>query len=189
MSTFALASPNELKSEGKSFRIIAGFAKSPFGTCLIAETARGICYLAFVEARKSAAAWQELRQEWPEAKLRRRDAYAIRLARKIFSRPKKNKPGTASLHTLAKGTPFQIRVWNALLKVPHGKLTTYAALAAAIGKPSAARAVGSAVGANPVAYLIPCHRVISKSGALGEYHWGRPRKQAMLAWEGAPLPV
>ncbi len=170
-------------------RMTAGFAKSPFGTCLIAETPRGICHLSFVAPKKAAAAWRKLQQAWPRAVLCRDDARALFLIKRIFTRPKRPKSGAAFLRIFAKGTHFQRRVWKALCKVPQGRLTTYGHLAAAVGNLSAARAVGSAVGANPVAYLIPCHRVIRKTGSLGEYHWGRARKQALLAWEGAPLQL
>lgn len=176
------ASPGELKSGGAGWTISSGFADSPFGKCLIAESPRGICHLAFVENEKSALV--ELQTKWPQAKLKRDDSAATRLAETIFARRAGSETG-APLRAFVRGTPFQVRVWRALLQIPPGTLSSYGRLAGAIDKPAAARAVGGAVAKNPLAYLIPCHRVIRETGVAGDYHWGRIRKRAMIAWESA----
>jgi AraC family transcriptional regulator, regulatory protein of adaptative response / methylated-DNA-[protein]-cysteine methyltransferase len=177
------ASPGEMKSGGGGWTIIAGFAETPFGTCLIAESPRGICHLAFLEPGKRDAGWAELRENWPKAELRRDDSGAAKIAARIFSR--RGRSSRRALRAFVRGTPFQLRVWRALMQVPPGRLTSYGRLAAKLGMPSAARAVGSAVGANSLAYLIPCHRVIRETGAVGEYRWGDLRKRALLMWEDA----
>jgi AraC family transcriptional regulator, regulatory protein of adaptative response / methylated-DNA-[protein]-cysteine methyltransferase len=177
------ASPGEWKSGGAGWTISFGFAESPFGKCLTAEGPRGICHLSFVEEEKSALTG--LQNDWPQAKLKPDDSVASRLAAKIFAPPS----GTHShpvLRAFVRGTPFQVRVWRALLQVPPGSLTSYGRLAAAMGRPAAARAVGAAVGQNSLAYLIPCHRVIRETGVIGNYHWGQMRKRAMIAWESSP---
>ncbi len=176
------ASPGEVKSGGAEWTLSAGFASSPFGTCLVAESPRGLCHLAFVESKCEKAAWTELQQNWPNAKLFRDDPAAERMARPIFQSPPANRP-IPRLKAFVRGTSFQLRVWRALIQIPPGQLITYGRLAAAIGNPAAARAVGSAVGANPIAYLIPCHRVIRETGIIGEYRWGKIRKRAMVAFE------
>lgn len=175
-------SPGELKRGGSGLNIRFGFAATPFGDCLLAESERGVCHLAFVADEGSDAVLEELRHSWPEAHLRRSDRIATGLASRIFERPVGNSK-RPTLRAFVTGSTFQVRVWRALLRVPPGFLVTYGQLAAAIGEPRAARAVGSAVGQNPVAYLIPCHRVIRETGVIGEYRWGRVRKRAMVAWE------
>jgi AraC family transcriptional regulator of adaptative response/methylated-DNA-[protein]-cysteine methyltransferase len=178
------ASPGELKSGGAGWTITAGFAESPFGTCLIAESPRGLCHLAFIEAEQDQAGWQQLQESWPKAQLRRDDAAAAKINNQIFQRGVANNTHVA-LRAFVRGTPFQLRVWRALLEIPTGRLVTYGRLAETIGTPAAARAVGTAVGANSLAFLIPCHRVIRETGVIGDYRWGRIRKQAMVAWETA----
>ena len=187
------ASPGEMKTGGAPWMMAAGFAASPFGTCLIAESPRGICHLSFVEEGDEDAAWAGLQKDWPNARLRRNDAALARIADQIFKRPGHGDSRVA-LRALVKGTAFQVRVWRALLEIPAGRLTSYGRLAALAGQPAAARAVGTAVGKNPLAYLIPCHRVIRETGVIGDYRWGRIRKQAIVAWESArnpprPLPA
>ncbi len=181
------ASPGEMKSGGAGWTIVCGYATSPFGKCLIAEGPRGMCHLAFVENEKNALA--ELQSEWPRAKLKRDNIRAEKLAEKIFAHPTPGRragPETgAPLRAFVRGTPFQVRVWRALLVIQPGSLTSYGRLAMELGSPSAARAVGTAVGQNPLAYLIPCHRVIRETGVLGGYHWGLVRKRAMIAWESS----
>ena len=177
------ASPGELKAGGAGWTITYGLAESPFGKCLIAESPRGICRLAFVENEKQALA--ELRTEWPEAILKREDATTARLAGRIFARPD-DAHARSALRAFVRGTPFQLRVWRALLEIQPGALTSYGRLAEGIGRPAASRAVGTAVGQNPLAYLIPCHRVIRETGVLGGYHWGLERKRAIIAWESTP---
>lgn len=178
------ASPAELKSGGEGWTISAGFADSPFGRCLVGESPRGICHLSLGDSEAGAAGWTALQESWPKARLHRDDTAAARLAGRIFERPDRSQSRPA-LHTFVRGTAFQVRVWRALLQVQPGTLVSYGDLAAALEKPTAARAVGTAVGQNPVAYLIPCHRVIRETGAVGGYRWGHVRKRALLAWESS----
>lgn len=186
--TLEAASPGELKSGGKGWTITTGFADSPFGGCLVGEGPRGICHLSFIVSQDGRAEWAELQKDWPLARLRRDDAAAALIAGRIFARPGQL-PSGAPLRAFAQGTPFQVRVWRALLQVPPGSLVSYGHLASALGQPAAARAVGTAVGRNPLSYLVPCHRVIRATGVLGDYHWGRGRKRALIAWECAPQTI
>lgn len=172
------ASPGELKSGGAGWVITFGFAATPFGKCLIAESPRGICHLSFGDSEKMAIA--DLKSEWPKAELKRDDSTATKLAAKIFTQRNNSR---SPLRAFVRGTPFQVKVWRALLQVPPGSVTSYGRLAQSVGKPTASRAVGTAVGQNPLAYLIPCHRVIRETGAFGHYHWDPVRKRAMIAWE------
>jgi AraC family transcriptional regulator of adaptative response/methylated-DNA-[protein]-cysteine methyltransferase len=176
------ASPGELKSGGAGWTISFGFAQTPFGKCLIAESPRGICNLSFVESEKTPVA--ELQDQWPQAKLKRDHAAIAKIAANIFAQTADSHSQSA-LRAYVRGTPFQVRVWRALLEVQPGALTSYGRLANAIGKPTASRAVGSAVGQNPISYLIPCHRVIRETGVIGNYHWGPIRKRAMIVWESS----
>ncbi len=179
------ASPGELKSGGAGWTISAGFADSPFGRCLLGEGPRGICHLAFVESEDGVAELAGLQGNWPGARLHRDDSAASRLADRIFERPARSHSRPA-LRAFVRGTAFQVRVWRALLQVQPGTLVSYGQLAAALDQPAAARAVGSAVGQNPLAYLIPCHRVIRETGVIGDYRWGQVRKRAIVAWESSP---
>ena len=173
-------SPGEFKAKGAGLTIRHGFAPSPFGECLIGLTRRGVCHLAFSSPDEGRAAMLfDLRRRWPKAKLAADAAAARRAAKAIFSR----KHGKIALHVC--GTGFQVKVWEALLRIPSGALASYGDVARAIGKPAAARAVGTAVGQNGISYLIPCHRVIRDTGVLGGYRWGAARKRALLAWESA----
>jgi AraC family transcriptional regulator of adaptative response/methylated-DNA-[protein]-cysteine methyltransferase len=181
--TLEAASPGELKSGGAGWMVSFGCVDSPFGKCLIAESPRGICHLSFVEKEKTSLT--ELQNDWPQAKLKRNDAAATRLAAKIFARPDESHSHPA-LRAFVRGTPFQVRVWRALLQVQPGTLTSYGRLASMVEKPAAARAVGTAVAKNPLAYLIPCHRVIRETGVIGNYHWSPIRKRAIIAWESSP---
>ena len=179
--TLEAASPGEMKSGGAGIEVDYGFTATPFGEVLIAETKRGVCHLSFVDQGRNAA-HEVLKSQWPNAKRRRDDARIAKLAAKIFS----SDPVETSnrrLRTFVRGTQFQLRVWRALLRVPVGSLTTYGRLAEAMGQSQAARAVGSAVGANLIAFIIPCHRVIRETGALGHYHWDPIRKRAIVGWE------
>lgn len=180
--TLEAASPGEVKSGGKGWQILFGFADTAFGECIMGDGPRGICYLAFVDGEGRRGAQASLQDAWPEARLARDDKAAARLAAEVFQHGvvEEKRP---RLRAYVKGSAFQVRVWNALLHVPPGSLVTYGRLAAAIGQPSAARAVGSAVGSNPLAYLIPCHRVIRETGLIGDYRWGQLRKRTMVAWE------
>lgn len=179
------ASPGELKSGGAGWTIAAGIADSPFGPCLIGESPRGLCHLAFVESPDGAEEWNALQAAWPQARLRRDDRSAADDAARIFA-PSRDNGSCQPLRAFVRGTAFQVRVWQALLKIPPGTVVSYGHLAAALGRPAAARAVGTAIARNPLGYLIPCHRVIRETGIVGDYRWGRTRKRAMLAWESAP---
>jgi AraC family transcriptional regulator of adaptative response/methylated-DNA-[protein]-cysteine methyltransferase len=177
------ASPGEIKSGGAGWTIKAGFSPSPFGDCLAAESPRGICHLSFVDGNRKEA-WENVKQLWPNARWQRDDAAVQRLLAGVFTRPDQPRK-SRTLTAFVRGTDFQLRVWRALLNIPSGQLTTYGQLAAVVCTSSAARAVGSAVGSNELAWLIPCHRVIRQTGAAGEYRWGALRKRAMIAWEAS----
>jgi AraC family transcriptional regulator of adaptative response/methylated-DNA-[protein]-cysteine methyltransferase len=182
--TLEAVTPGELKARGAGVAIRYGFSATPFGRALLGSTPRGVCALSFVEPGADGAAAQALRAQWPHAQLRRDDAGATALSAKIWSAPHERQGAArqAPLVLAVQGTNFQLQVWQALLAVGVDRPTTYTALAQALRLPGASRAVGNAVGANPVAWLIPCHNVLRKDGALGGYHWGEDRKRAMLAW-------
>jgi AraC family transcriptional regulator of adaptative response/methylated-DNA-[protein]-cysteine methyltransferase len=186
--------PGEFKSGGAGLTIRAGFHDSPFGECLIATTTRGICGLSFVIDGDRARAMAELESHWPGATFIDDQQGTSAATRQVFAawEGKRWSPDRQAgddavtptpLSVLVRGTNFQVRVWEALLRIPPGAVATYEDIATAIGAGRATRAVGSAVGRNPVAYLIPCHRVIRKTGAFGGYHWGDQRKVAMLLRE------
>ncbi|MCC7195918.1 MAG: methylated-DNA--[protein]-cysteine S-methyltransferase [Gemmatimonadaceae bacterium] len=173
--------PGDVSRAGEGIRITYGFHQTPFGECLIATTARGICYLAFVDPVSRGGVLAQLRKEWRRADMVRDQAATRRAIAKVFPANGPRHATALSLHV--KGTNFQLKVWRALLAIPEGGLTTYGTLANEIGEPGSARAVGNAVGANPISWLIPCHRVLRGSGALGGYAWGVGRKRVMLAFE------
>jgi AraC family transcriptional regulator of adaptative response/methylated-DNA-[protein]-cysteine methyltransferase len=174
------ATPAEIKAQGRGMAITTGIARSPFGYCLIAESPRGICHLSFFDPGGKTKAIGELCAAWPNAEITWDHEHAAKLIDGIFPPAS---PSTPPLKFFVRGTAFQLRVWRSLLQVPRGACVSYAILAAAAGNPRACRATGSAVGANPVAFLIPCHRVIRSDGTTGQYRWGTVRKSAMLAWE------
>jgi AraC family transcriptional regulator of adaptative response/methylated-DNA-[protein]-cysteine methyltransferase len=176
--------PGEYKARGEGLDIAYGFHPSPFGECLVGLTGRGICHLAFVEDGDHARALEQLKREWARARLVEDPSTTRPLVARIFSLPKDH---AVPLSLYLSGTNFQIKVWEALLRIPPGCVATYEDIAAAIGKPSAARAVGNAVASNPIPVLIPCHRVIRKAGDFGNYRYGPARKKAMLGWEMAKL--
>ena len=172
--------PGEYKKGGKNLQINYSFAESPFGPILVASTSKGICHMAFFEEAEAALATLKLR--FPAAQYRQMTDLIQQNALYIFTKDWEEL-GEVKLHL--KGTDFQLKVWETLLKIPQGGLSSYGEIAGAIGKPKASRAVGTAIGSNPVAYLIPCHRVIRASGALGNYMWGESRKTAIIGWEAA----
>jgi AraC family transcriptional regulator, regulatory protein of adaptative response / methylated-DNA-[protein]-cysteine methyltransferase len=178
MVTLEAVTPGELRSGGAGLELTAGFSGTPFGRALLARSPRGIAHLAFVDGNADAASLAELTQRWPRARLTRDDAAAAALAARIWDPATR----TAPLRLAVPGTNFQLQVWRALLELKDTPTVSYAQLARAMGAPSAPRAVGNAVGANPVAWLIPCHKVLRGDGGLGGYHWGADRKRAMLAW-------
>ncbi len=174
--------PGEFQKGGEGLTIDYGVAPTPFGPLFVAGTARGVCQVAFLDSATETAAIQALAQRWPQARIRENSDTARHLVEAMLHRPfTADRP----LSLLVSGTNFQVAVWRALLNIPTGQLTSYAKLAKAIGKPQSTRALANAVGANPVAFFIPCHRVIRQSGALGGYRWGIQRKQALQAWECA----
>lgn len=175
--------PGEFKTKGSGLVIRYGRHATRFGDCLLAATERGVCMLAFLDDEAWPAALTELAKQWPEATLVEEPKFTQPYIEQIFAAS--GKGDSRPLTLLMKGTNFQIKVWEALLKVPFGSVISYEGLAEMVGQPAAARAVGGAVGANQLAYLIPCHRVIRKSGVVKEYHWGPTRKKAILAWEAA----
>ncbi|MFT3675657.1 MAG: methylated-DNA--[protein]-cysteine S-methyltransferase [Chitinophagaceae bacterium] len=172
--------PGEYKKGGEGIVIRYQYADSIFGRLLIASTQKGICYMAFAD--EESVAMNELKRLFPHASYKNEpDPYQIQALDVISGKGKDI--GEIKLHL--KATPFQLKVWELLLRIPQGQACSYGQLAQAIGQPGAARAVGTAVGDNPVAFLIPCHRVIRSSGVLGDYHWGSDRKMALLGWESA----
>ncbi|AHM62761.1 methylated-DNA--protein-cysteine methyltransferase [Flammeovirgaceae bacterium 311] len=174
--------PGEYKNGGESLSINYSFAESPFGDILVASTPKGICYMAFAENRQTALA--DLQHHFPNAQFRQMPDLAQQNALYIFSHDW-SRLNQVKLHL--KGTEFQLKVWEALLKIPMGQLSTYGGIADSISGRGASRAVGTAIGSNPVAFLIPCHRVILSGGALGGYMWGTTRKTAMIGWEAAQV--
>ena len=179
--THEAMSPGEWKAGGEGLTITYGFHPSPFGTALVMATERGLAGLAFADPGEEQAAFADMRSRWPKATyVEDRDATAP-LAQRIFDQKlwRPDRP----LRVVLIGTDFEVRVWEALLKVPFGRVTSYSDLARKVAAPKAARAVGAAVGKNPVCFVVPCHRVIGKSGALTGYHWGLTRKRAILGWE------
>ncbi|MFM7181355.1 MAG: methylated-DNA--[protein]-cysteine S-methyltransferase [Verrucomicrobiales bacterium] len=175
------ASPGQRKSLGKGVTLRTGYAETPFGRALLAQSPRGLCHLAFLNPWGETEARNDLVARWPAAKLIRDGDAAVILAKDIFHPAGKH---TKPLHLHLAGSAFQLAVWQALLAIPVGTVSIYSQIATATGNPNAHRATGTAIGMNPVAWLIPCHRVIRRDGATGNYRWGRERKLAMLKHEG-----
>jgi AraC family transcriptional regulator of adaptative response/methylated-DNA-[protein]-cysteine methyltransferase len=176
--------PAEYKNGGKTLAINYSFAESPFGNIIVASTAKGICYMAFVD--EQATAFSQLQAQFPNAEYMQMVDVIQQNALFIF---KKDWSQLSDIKLHLKGTSFQLKVWEALINIPMGSLTTYSSIAKTIQHPAANRAVGSAVGGNPVAFLIPCHRVIKSTGEFGQYHWGSTRKTAMIGWEAAKVSL
>ena len=188
--TLDAVTPGELKTRGRGLELTCGFSDTPFGRALLASSPRGLSHLTFVEAGAEAAALAVLRSSWPNARTVRDDDAAGELAQRIWNTPAgRQRPHPVPLKLAVKGTNFQLKVWRGLLELGAAGPTTYEALACAADAQGAARAVGNAVSANPVAWLIPCHNVLRKNGALGGYRWGPDRKRAMLAWQALHVPV
>ena len=183
--THEAMSPGEWKSGGEGLTIAYGFHPSLFGSALVMATDRGLCGLAFSDHGKERASLADMRRRWPKAKFVEDSARTAPLTARIFDkrlwRPEQ------PLRVVLIGTDFEVRVWETLLRIPMGRATTYSDIAGNIGAPKAARAVGAAVGKNPVCFVVPCHRVIGKSGELTGYHWGLTRKRAMLGWEAGKV--
>ncbi|HTL10562.1 MAG TPA: methylated-DNA--[protein]-cysteine S-methyltransferase [Chitinophagaceae bacterium] len=174
--------PAEYRNGGQSLSINYSFAETPFGNVLVASTTKGICHMAF--AASEASGIEQLRSKFPQAALTRKLDMLQQNALFIFQHDW-SKLQSIKLHL--QGSAFQLKVWETLLRIPFGALNTYGQLAQRIGAPNASRAVGTAIGSNPVAYLIPCHRVIQSTGVLGGYMWGNTRKTALIAWEAARM--
>ncbi|MAY62786.1 MAG: 6-O-methylguanine DNA methyltransferase [Rhizobiales bacterium] len=183
--THEAMSPGDFKSGGSGLVIRYGYHPSPFGTALVMATDRGLCGLGFADPGEEDAALADMAKRWPGARLEADQTGTAALARHVFS------PDSWSadrpLRIVLIGTDFQVRVWEALLRIPLGTAKTYSDVACEIGKPSASRAVGAAVGRNPISFVVPCHRALGKSGALTGYHWGITRKRAMLGWEAGHI--
>ena len=174
--------PGEFKNGGENLSINYSYAETPFGDILVASTTKGICYMTFADNEQKAL--NDLQNHFPNARLKQMVDLIQQNALYIFTHDW-NKLHQIKLHL--KGTDFQLKVWETLLKIPMGRLSTYGNIAEQIKSPKASRAVGSAIGDNPVAFLIPCHRVIQSSGTFGGYHWGSIRKTAMIGWEAAKV--
>jgi AraC family transcriptional regulator, regulatory protein of adaptative response / methylated-DNA-[protein]-cysteine methyltransferase len=190
MVTLEAFTPGELRAGGAGVAIRYGYSDTPFGTALLAGTGRGVCRLAFCEGSGTEAAQaRELGASWPRATLRRDDGQAQQLARRIWHtrRDARSPDAPERVNVVVRGTNFQLRVWRALLELGAEGPTTYSALARAAGVEGSERAVGNAVAANPVAWLIPCHNVLRKNGSLGGYQWGEERKRVMLAWQARDI--
>jgi AraC family transcriptional regulator of adaptative response/methylated-DNA-[protein]-cysteine methyltransferase len=183
--THEAMSPGEWKTGGAGLTISYGFHPSPFGTALVMATERGLAGLAFADAGEERCALADMRSRWPQAATVENAARTAALARRIFD--VKLWRADRPLQVVLIGTDFEVRVWETLLTIPLGRATTYSDIAAKIRAPKAARAVGAAVGKNPISFVVPCHRVLGKSGDITGYHWGLTRKRAMLGWEAGRL--
>ena len=179
--THEAMSPGEWKAGGEGLTLTYGFHPCPFGMALVMTTPRGLAGLALADTGKERAALRDMKSRWPKARYVEDFAATAAVGRRIFDTSlwRQDQP----LRVVLIGTDFEVRVWEKLLTIPMGKLTTYSDLAAKSGSPKAARAVGAAVGKNPICFVVPCHRVIGKSGDITGYHWGLTRKRAMLGWE------
>ncbi|MEE4254249.1 MAG: methylated-DNA--[protein]-cysteine S-methyltransferase [Desulfuromusa sp.] len=179
--TVEAVTPGEFKSGGTNLQIEYAFHPTPFGECFIAVTERGICRLEFIDSVKETMTVQRLRKAWPKALLKEETVKTEKIIQQIFS--SSHNPAKKPLLLLLEGTNFQLKVWQALLKIPQGCVASYGYLAEKLGQPNASRAVGTAIGNNPISYLIPCHRVLRGDGGIGGYRWGIDRKLAILGKE------
>lgn len=180
--TLEAVTPGEFRQLGRQLTLHYGLHPSPLGTCFIASSHRGITHLQFLDSPSADAPLAKLRHTWPQATLVENPTLTLDLLKQIFPLSPDNRQ---PLSLLVKGTNFQIQVWQALLRIPYGECRTYSDIATEVGHPSATRAVGTAIGANPISWLIPCHRVLRRDGSLGGYRWGLERKIACLAIESA----
>ena len=180
--TLEAVTPGEYKNRGQNISINYGFTQCPFGLVFIAATNRGICHLSFSTPESMPESIRSLQQKWRNAKIAENQLRIETLSNKIFN------PDTQTqkkFHLFIQGTNFQVRVWESLLRIPYSAVSSYQNVASSIGAPTATRAVANAIANNPVGFLIPCHRVIRNTGAIGGYRWNNKRKQAILAWESA----
>ncbi|HZB36987.1 MAG TPA: bifunctional helix-turn-helix domain-containing protein/methylated-DNA--[protein]-cysteine S-methyltransferase [Beijerinckiaceae bacterium] len=183
--THEAMTPGDFKSGGAGVTMSFGFHPSPFGEAILVATERGLAGLGFVDDGDRKAALADMRRRWPKAEYAEDVAATAPLAHRIFDPLSWH--SEQPLRVVLIGTDFEVRVWQTLLRIPLGRATTYSEIASRVGKPSAARAVGAAVGKNPISFVVPCHRVLGRSGALTGYHWGLTRKQAILGWEAGRL--
>ncbi|MGV1907395.1 bifunctional helix-turn-helix domain-containing protein/methylated-DNA--[protein]-cysteine S-methyltransferase [Agrobacterium cavarae] len=179
--THEAMSPGEWKVKGSGLQIRYGYHPSPFGLALVMITDRGLAGCAFADAGEETECFEDMARRWPNAIYVEDSAATVPYAERIFDPARWN--SDQPLRVVLLGTDFQVRVWQSLLKIPMGKAVTYSRVAQDIGQPTASRAVGAAIGANPISFVVPCHRALGKSGALTGYHWGITRKRAMLGWE------
>jgi len=183
--THEAMSPGDYKTRGAGLTIRYGWHISPFGVALVMVTDRGLAGLAFCDPGGERAAFEDMAGRWPNALYVEDMAATAPYAGRVFDPARWR--GEEPLRVVLIGTDFQVRVWEALLRIPMGRARTYSSLASEIGAPRASRAVGAAIGANPISFVVPCHRALGKSGALTGYHWGITRKRAMLGWEAGQL--
>lgn len=183
--THEAMSPGEWKSGGEGLTMYFGFHPSPFGNALVMATDRGLAGLAFADTGAERATLADMQRRWPRARYVEDAARTAPIAQRVFD--SKQWRAQQPLRVVLIGTDWEVRVWEALMQIPMGRLTTYSGLAGKVRNPTAARAVGAAVGKNPIAFVVPCHRVIGKAGALTGYHWGVTRKRAMLGWEAGQV--
>jgi AraC family transcriptional regulator of adaptative response/methylated-DNA-[protein]-cysteine methyltransferase len=185
--THEAMSPGEWKTGGEGLTIRFGFHPSPFGSALVMATERGLAGLAFADPGEEPAALADMKRRWPRATYVEDSARTAVVAKRIFDPTQWQQ--SQPLRVVLIGTDWEVRVWEALMQIPMGRLVTYSDIAGKVRSPAAARAVGAAVGKNPVSFVVPCHRVVGKSGELTGYHWGITRKQAMLGWEAGQVGV
>jgi AraC family transcriptional regulator, regulatory protein of adaptative response / methylated-DNA-[protein]-cysteine methyltransferase len=183
--THEAMSPGDFKTRGGGLQIRYGFHESIFGRALVMTTERGLCGLAFADDGGDEAALSDMTRRWPLANYIRDNAGTAKFAARVFE--PRNWRAEQPLRIVMIGTDFQVRVWQSLLTVPMGKATTYGKIANYVGAPKASRAVGAAIGANPISFVVPCHRAVASTGALTGYHWGLTRKRAMLGWEAGQV--
>jgi AraC family transcriptional regulator of adaptative response/methylated-DNA-[protein]-cysteine methyltransferase len=184
--TYEAMPPGAFRQRGAGLDMVWGAAPSPFGTAVLVMTDYGLAGIGFADGEVSIEeAFVDLRDRWPNARFSRDDDQIAPVARRVFDPARWNADQPVKVVLI--GTDFEVRVWETLLQVPVGRATTYQAIAAGIGRPTASRAVGAAVGKNPISFVVPCHRVVGSSGALTGYHWGVPRKRAILGWEAGVI--
>jgi AraC family transcriptional regulator, regulatory protein of adaptative response / methylated-DNA-[protein]-cysteine methyltransferase len=187
-TTLEAVTPQEYKLKGSGLRVEYGFHDTPFGRVLLGATERGICWLSFIQSDEDPKyELERMKAHWHNSLFHKDESITSVFVDQVFAQKDKTTIGTKPLHLLVKGTNFQVKVWEALLKIPMGDVTTYQGIAQQIQSPKAMQAVGSAVGSNHIAFLIPCHRVIRKDGILGEYRWSSTRKKSIIGWEMAKM--
>lgn len=184
--TYEAMPPGAFRQRGEGLEMVWGAAPSPFGTAVLVVTDYGLAGIGFADGDKSIeAAFEDLRDRWPNARFVRDDARVAPVAARVFEPARWDADQPVKVVLI--GTDFEVKVWETLLKIPVGRATTYQSVAEHIGRPTASRAVGAAVGKNPISFVVPCHRVVGSNGALTGYHWGVPRKRAILGWEAGVI--